>query len=259
VRFALSVVGEEDITQAECIFEGYSQHLLDHGQREGYDLVFPESDGAFSISMRTARIGLSTFYLYTNASSDDELVEHLTLELQNQAFVQYDASDEYLLSKPDSIIPQSQSRMEFEFSLAPGQVKLFAHRPCSSLGASSSISRSCSLLSNISSERFMQLTRERGEKFTGYGTDEIHQFSLQHGAMFGILLANESEALVISEELEFELTNYEIVGHPGQSVISITVIPGSSHCALYFGLLTTMQGRQASWFCSQSIRVRGIP
>ena len=77
----------------------------------------------------------------------------------------------------------------------------------------------------------MQLTRERGERFTGYGVDDIHQFSLQHGHMFGILLANESEALVISEELEFELTNYEIVGHPGQSVISVTVNPGLSPCA----------------------------
>lgn len=133
------------------------------GIAEVYSSLFPDIEGAAGISMWHHRVGLTTLYYYVNNSSSDELREALDVTLDNQAVLMCDETDETLVSSPSSLLPRCKDTVSHEVVLKPGESALYLHRPCSSDGASSSVARSCNIVSHLTPDVLMEMCKAKGE------------------------------------------------------------------------------------------------
>ena len=265
---------EDSEAQSRCIYDAYVSAVTAEGVAEAYSTLFPDIAGASDIIMWHHRVGLTTLYYYVNKSTSDELREQMEVALENQAILLCDEIDESLASSPASLIPRTKLTVSVDAVLMPGQSLLYIHRPCSSDGASSSVARSCNIISHISPGALKQMTKEKGEvrrtlfnclTFDSrcfqlseyYGVPGIRKYSLQHATMYGILVENGSAEYTLTEDFTFQLVNYAIVDHPGDTAVQLVVPPGwplASHHVIHS--CHTSQGNPSSSCCSKSTSTR---
>lgn len=158
----LTTIASDDLElQNKVVYDAYVHDAKKHGTKESYHSLFPNYEGCKDITLYTHRIGVTSVYVYENKSAMDTLNEHIKMTLENQVAADCTTSGEVLLSTETA--PRVTKVVEIKVNLEPGQSRVIVHRPLTCDGATSHLSRSCNVVSRISSDSLRQMTKSKGQ------------------------------------------------------------------------------------------------